>query len=105
MDADGALVKLSQVHDFVHRLDGVHISGVRSVEIVGIGGNNAACAVSGVAPAHAIVLNPEPANGRGHPTILIAMVVDAAVLADFPANRHALEEIILENQIARVATF
>jgi len=34
---------------------------------------------------------------------LVAMIVDAAVLADFPADGHALEEIILENQIARVA--
>jgi hypothetical protein len=36
---------------------------------------------------------------------LIAMIVDAAVLADFPADGHALEEIVLENQIARVIAF
>jgi len=31
------------------------------------------------------------------------MVVDAAVLADFPADGHALKEIIPENQIAGIA--
>ncbi len=30
------------------------------------------------------------------------MIVDAAVLADFPANGHTLEEIVFENEIARV---
>jgi hypothetical protein len=30
------------------------------------------------------------------------MIVDAAVLANFPANGHALEEVILENEIPRV---
>ena len=30
------------------------------------------------------------------------MIVDAAVLADFPAYGHALEEIIFEDEIARV---
>ena len=33
------------------------------------------------------------------------MVVNADVLPDFPANRHALEEFILENQVSRVAAF
>lgn len=30
------------------------------------------------------------------------MIVDAAVLADFPADGHAFEEIIFEDEIARV---
>lgn len=33
------------------------------------------------------------------------MIVNAAGLADFPADGHALEEIIFENEIARVIAF
>jgi len=33
------------------------------------------------------------------------MIVDAAELADFPADSHALEHVILENQVAGVAAF
>ena len=33
------------------------------------------------------------------------MIVDAAVLADFPANGHALEELVFENKIAGVIPF
>src|SRR6266704_4601182 len=57
VDADGALVEFSQVHDFVDRLDGIHVGGMRGVEIVSIRGNNFARAVSGVAAVHAVVLN------------------------------------------------
>jgi hypothetical protein len=78
---------------------------MRGVKIVGIGRNNFASALSDVAAIHTIVLHTETADGRGHPAILIAVVVDAAMLPDFPANGHALEEIILENQIAGVAAF
>jgi len=63
----------------VHRLDRIHIGGMRGVQIVGIRGNNFARAVSGVAAVHAIILNAERADGRGHPAILVAMVLDAAV--------------------------
>jgi len=40
--------------------------------------------------------------GRGHPTILIAMVVNAAGLADLPTDGHALEDFVLEDEIASV---
>src|SRR5260370_38041794 len=33
------------------------------------------------------------------------MVVNAASLADFPANGHALEDVVLEDEIARVIAF
>jgi hypothetical protein len=33
------------------------------------------------------------------------MIVDAAELADFPADGHTLEHIVLENQVARVTAF
>jgi hypothetical protein len=33
------------------------------------------------------------------------MIVDAAELADFPADSHAFEHVVLENQVAGVAPF
>src|SRR5258708_30074980 len=56
VDAEGAPVEFRQVHDFMDRLDGIHIGGMRSVEIVGIGGDDFARAVGGVAPVYAVVL-------------------------------------------------
>jgi hypothetical protein len=54
---------------------------------------------------HPEILHFQAANRSAHPTILVAVIVDAAELADFPANAHALKNIILEYQIARVAAF
>src|SRR6266404_2795145 len=103
VNADGALVEFREIDYFVNGLDGIHIRRMRGVEIVGIRRNDFASAVRNVALIDAIVLHAEAADGRGHPAALVAMIVDAAVLADFPADGHALEEIVLENQIARVA--
>jgi len=33
------------------------------------------------------------------------MIVNAAVLADFPADGHTLEKVVLENEIASVVAF
>ena len=33
------------------------------------------------------------------------MIVHPAVLADFPANSHAFEDLVLENQVAGVTAF
>src|SRR5258706_6743944 len=103
VNADGALIEFGKIDHFVNGLDGIHIRRMRGVEIVGIRRNDFASALRGVALIHAVVLHAEAADGRGHPAVLVAMIVDAAVLADFPADGHALEEIVLENQIARVA--
>src|SRR5205085_2348044 len=45
----------------------------------------------------------QTADGRRHPAILIAMIVDTAELADFPANGHTFEDFIFEDEIAGVA--
>lgn len=49
------------------------------------------------------ILDLEAADGGGHPAILVAMIVNAGELADFPADGHTLEEIVFENEIAGVA--
>jgi hypothetical protein len=102
MNTDGALIKLLEIDYLVDRLDGIHISGMRGVEIVGIGRNDFTGSMRNVAVIDAVILYAETADGGGHPAILVAMIVNAAVLADFPAHGHAFEEIVLENQIARV---
>src|SRR4029077_143783 len=103
VDGHGALIEFGEVLDFMYRLEGIYISWMRRVEIVAIGGNNFTGAVSGVVIDHTVILHAQAADGRGHPAILVAMIVDAAVLADVPADGHALENFILENQVARVA--
>jgi hypothetical protein len=72
------------------------------IEIVAIGGDNFTGAMGGVMIDDAVVLDAKPADGRRHPAVLIAVIVDAAVLPNFPADGHAFEDLILENQIAGV---
>jgi hypothetical protein len=62
-------------------------------------------AVGGVAIVDAIVLDAEAADRDGHPAVLVAMIVDAAALADFPADGHAFEESVFKNEIAGVIAF
>src|SRR5258708_29179390 len=75
------------------------------IHVVDVGGNDVACAADGVALVDSEILHAEPPDGRRHPAILIAVIVDAAELADFPADGHALENIVLENEIAGVISF
>jgi len=56
-----------------------------------------------VAIFDAEILDLEAADGGGHPAILIAMIVDAGELADFPADGHTFEKIVFENEVAGVA--
>jgi hypothetical protein len=73
--------------------------------LVDFRGNDFAGTAGGVFFFDAKILDFQAADGSGHPAILIAMIVNAAVLPDFPADGHALEEIILEDEIARVIAF
>ena len=73
-----------------------------AVHFVDFRGNNFASAAGSVFLFDAKILDFQTADGSGHPAILVAMIVDAAVLADFPADGHALEEIVFENEIAGV---
>jgi hypothetical protein len=105
VDAYGALIKFRQVQDLVNGLEGIYVNGMGSVHFVDFRGNDFAGATGGVFFIDAEILNFQAAYGSGHPAVLIAMIVDAAVLADFPADGHALEEVVFENEIARVIAF
>jgi hypothetical protein len=102
VNADGTVIEFREVHDFVDGFNGIDVSGVGGIHVDGVGGYEMAGGVGGVAVVDAIVLDAEAADGDGHPTVLIAMIVDAAFLANFPADGHALEEIVFENEIASV---
>jgi hypothetical protein len=78
---------------------------MRSIHFVDFRGNDFAGAAGGVFLFDAKILDFQAADGSGHPAILITMIVNPAVLADFPADRHALEEIVFENEIAGVIAF
>ena len=76
-----------------------------TVHFVDFCGNDFAGAAGCVFLFHTEILDFEAADGSGHPTVLVAMIVDAAVLADFPADGHALEDRVFENEIAGVVAF
>jgi len=105
VDAYCALVKFRQVQNLVNGFEGVYVDGMDAVHFVDLRGNDFAGAAGGVLFLDAKILDFQAADGSGHPAILIAMIVDAAVLADFPTDGHALEEIVLEDEIAGVIAF
>jgi hypothetical protein len=105
VDADGTLVEFEEIENLMDGLEGIDIGGMGGVHFVNVGGDDATLAVGGIALVDAEVLDLQTANGSGHPTVLVAMVVNAAGLADFPADGHALEDIVLENEIAGVVSF
>ena len=76
-----------------------------SVHFVEFCGNDFACAAGCIFLFDAEILDFQAADGSGHPAVLIAVIVDAAVLADFPADGHALEDRVFENEIAGVVAF
>src|ERR1700730_3227722 len=51
------------------------------------------------------ILPPQAPDGHGHPAILVAVIVYAAVLTDFPAHRHAFKYVVFENQVAGITAF
>lgn len=78
---------------------------MRAIHFVDFRRNDFAGAAACVFFFDAKILDFQAADGSGHPAILITMIVNAAVLPDFPADRHALEEIVFENEIAGVIAF
>jgi hypothetical protein len=102
VDADGALLEFGKIQNLMDRLEGIYVNGMGAVHLVDFRGNDFTSAAGGVFFVDAEILDFQAADGRGHPAVLVAMIVNAAVLADFPADGHTLEEIVFENKIASV---
>ena len=106
VDADGALIVFGEVENLMDGFEGIDVDGICGIHFVDVGGGESTGAEvvgGGVAIFDAEILDLEAADGGGHPAILIAMIVDAGELADFPADGHTFEEIVFENEIAGVA--
>ena len=103
VDADCPLVEFGKIEHLVHRFEWVDVGRVSGVHLVDFGGSEMTGAVGRVAIVDAEILHFQTADRRVHPTVLVAMVVNAAELADFPANGHTLEDLVLEDEIARIA--
>jgi hypothetical protein len=105
VNADGALLEFRQIQDLMNGFERIYVDGVSPVHLVDFRRNDLTSAAGGVFFFDAKILDFQAPDGSGHPAVLIAMIVDAAVLADFPANSHTLEEVVLENEIAGVIAF
>jgi len=106
VDADGALIVFGEIENLVdgfERIDVDGIGGVHFVDVCGDESTGAGVTGGGMAVFDAEILYLETADGRGHPAVLIAMIVDAGELADFPADGHKFEELVFEVEIAGVA--
>jgi hypothetical protein len=105
VDAYGALLEFRQIQDLMDGLERIYVDGMDGVHLVDFGGNDFAGAAGRIFFFDAKILDFQAADRRGHPTVLITVIVDAAMLAHFPADGHTLEDVVLENEIARVISF
>lgn len=108
VDTDSALVVFGEIQDLVDGFERIDVGRMRGVHLINVGSNQIACSAVlsiGVTILDTKVLHFQAADWRRHPAILAAMIVDAAELADFPADGHAFEHVVLENQIAGIAAF
>ncbi len=107
VNADGALVEFGKIQNLVHGFERVDVRGMRCVHVVNVGREDVTngCRVHRVLIGDAEILDAQFSDWRGHPAILVAMIVHAAGLSDFPADGHAFKDVVFENQVARVIPF
>ncbi len=103
--AGGALVEFGKIENLMNGLFALDGAGMVVVHVVGDARRNVAGAAGVVLIFNAEILDAQFADGHGHPAILSAMIVNAAELADFPANRDDFEEAAFEDEIPRVMAF
>jgi hypothetical protein len=102
VEADGALVELAGVENTMYRLEGIDGAGMRGVHLDGVGGLDRALAKGKILVKHAKILDQQTADGDGHPTILVFVVVHGAGLADLPADGEQLIDRSFIDQVAGV---
>lgn len=100
--AHGALAKFRQIQHLVNGLEGVDGHGVGGVHLGELGGHQAASLAGLIALLDTIILHAQAADGRGHPAILVTVIMDTAALTNLPTNCHHLAELVAKNEIARV---
>ena len=86
VEADGALVEFAGVEDAMHGLQRIDCAGMRGIHFDGVGGLDRALAKGKILMNHVKILDQQTADGDGHPTILVFVVVHGTGLADLPAD-------------------
>lgn len=97
VDTDGALIEFGKIENLVDGFERIDGGGMRGVHVVDVGRLEMTGAEVGVFVRDVKILYAEFTDGSGHPTVLIAMIVDAAGLADLPTNGHTFEDCVFEN--------
>jgi len=100
--ADGALVEFARIEYAMDRRERVDGAGVRHVHLDRPGGLDGGFAGGDVLMDDVIIFYEQPADGDGHPAILVFVVVDGTDLADFPADGDEFVESSFVDQVAGV---
>jgi len=102
MQRNGALIGLPRVDDTVHRIAGIDGARMCWRQFHGVRRNEAAFSRGEILKFEMKVFDLEAADGGGHPTILVAMVVHGANLAGLPADGEEFVELGFIDEVARV---
>ena len=102
VQADRSLIEFAWVVDAMHgflRIDGAGMSGVH---LHGVSGFEITRSGLELLRNHTIVFDQQPADGNGHPAILVAVVMHRASLSDLPTHGNQLVERSFVDQVAGV---
>src|SRR5690349_12212926 len=102
MQAYRPLVEFSRVVDAMDGFKRIDCGGMFRVHFYDVGGFDFALAPFIVLPENAVILNEELADRRGHPAVLIAMIVNRTHLTYFPTDRDQLKQRCLVDEVSSV---
>src|SRR6202046_3546793 len=102
MHARSSLSEFREIQHLMNGFFGLNHRGMFGVHVVSFRRDEMARRVSGVAIINAEVLHAQTTDGRRHPAILAAMIVNAANLSDIPADGHDFEGLTFVNQVSCV---
>jgi hypothetical protein len=102
VEADSALVPLAGIEDRMNRLAGIDGAGIGGIDLDEIGGLDVAAVIVEVLGDDSVILHHELTDRCRHPTVLVAMIVDGADLADVPTNGHQFECLRLVDEVAGI---
>ena len=84
--AHGALIELTRIKDPMDGFERVDGAGVRRIHLDGLSGFDGGFTQSDVLMHDVKILDEQPADGNGHPAVLVAVIVHGTGLSDFPAD-------------------
>ena len=102
MQADGTLVKLSRIHNAVHRISRIDRTWMGDIHLDNVERFEAALPGAEILMHEMKILHVQAAERHRHPAILIAMIVYRARLTYFPTDCHQFIERRAVDQIPRV---